>query len=89
MPGRQDRHHPAYLFRALAPERTGAIDGRNGFNAAGEFVALIGTAKLTGGCKNVAVAASPSGDRVYFCDLPGSRIIVLAQKSTTRAASAE
>lgn len=34
--------------------------------------------KLTGGCKNVAVAASPEGDQVYFCDLPGSRIIVLA-----------
>ena len=57
------------------------------FNAQGEFVALIGTVKLSGGCKNVAVAASPKGDRVYFCDLPGSRIIVLAQKTATAAGS--
>lgn len=51
------------------------------FNAKGEFVALIGVAKLTGGCKNVAVAASPSGDHVYFCDQPGSKLIILAKKS--------
>jgi hypothetical protein len=57
------------------------------FNAQGQFVALIGTVKLSGGCKNVAVAASPKGDRVYFCDLPGSRIIVLAQKTATAAGS--
>lgn len=50
------------------------------FSATGEFLGLVGYAKLTGGCKNVAVAASPKGDRVYFCDLPGSRIIILAAK---------
>ena len=50
------------------------------FSASGEFLGLVGYAKLTGGCKNVAVAASPKGDRVYFCDLPGSRIIILAAK---------
>lgn len=59
------------------------------FNAAGEFVSLVGVVKLTGGCKNVAVAASPLGDKVYFCDLPGSRIIVLGQKNATTAASSE
>jgi hypothetical protein len=52
------------------------------FNAKGEFVSLVGYAKLTGGCKNVAVAASPKGDRVYFCDLPGSRVIILGAKKT-------
>lgn len=50
------------------------------FNAKGEFLGLVGYAKLTGGCKNVAVAASPKTDRVYFCDLPGSRVIILAAK---------
>jgi hypothetical protein len=55
------------------------------FSATGEFLGLVGYAKLTGGCKNVAVAASPKGDRVYFCDLPGSRIIVLAAKKTEAA----
>jgi hypothetical protein len=48
------------------------------FSSDGEYLGLVGRVKLTGGCKNVAVAASPKGDRVYFCDLPGSRIIVLA-----------
>jgi sugar lactone lactonase YvrE len=59
------------------------------FNAKGEFVAHIGTVKLTGGCKNVAVAASPQGDKVYFCDLPGSRFLVLEQstKAPVRAAA--
>ena len=48
------------------------------FSAAGEQVALVGKAYLTGGCKNVAIGVSPKGDQVYFCDLPGSRIIVLS-----------
>jgi hypothetical protein len=51
------------------------------FNSKGEFVSLVGQAKLTGGCKNVAVAASPDGEAIYFCDLPGSQIIIL-KKST-------
>jgi hypothetical protein len=55
------------------------------FSATGEFLGLVGYAKLTGGCKNVAVAASPKGDRIYFCDLPGSRIIILAAKKTEAA----
>jgi hypothetical protein len=55
------------------------------FSATGEFLGLVGYAKLTGGCKNVAVAASPKLDRVYFCDLPGSRIIILAAKNVEAA----
>ncbi len=51
------------------------------FNSKGEFVALVGVAKLTGGCKNVAVAASPNGETVYFCDLPGSQIIILKKQA--------
>lgn len=56
------------------------------FNEKGEFVAFIGQAKLAGGCKNVAVAASPTGERVYFCDLPGSRVIILETKKPSVAA---
>lgn len=48
------------------------------FSAKGEFLGTVGTATLQGGCKNVAVGVSPKGDRVYFCDQPGSKIIVLA-----------
>jgi hypothetical protein len=55
------------------------------FSATGEFLGLVGYAKLTGGCKNVAVAASPGLDRVYFCDLPGSRIIILEEKKAATA----
>ncbi len=50
------------------------------FTAKGDFVAIVGFVKLTGGCKNVAVAANATGERVYFCDQPGSRIIMLAKK---------
>lgn len=57
------------------------------FSSGGEFLGLVGYAKLTGGCKNVAVAASPTGERIYFCDLPGSRIIILAAKKTDPAAA--
>jgi hypothetical protein len=55
------------------------------FNAKGEFQRTIGAVQLTGGCKNVAVAASRDGKNVYFCDLPGSRIVALAAKSEATA----
>lgn len=50
------------------------------FTEKGDFLAIVGFVKLTGGCKNVAVAANATGERVYFCDQPGSRIIILAKK---------
>jgi hypothetical protein len=56
------------------------------FNSKGEFISLVGTAKLTGGCKNVAVAASPDGNTVYFCDLPGSQVIILTKSAPAAAA---
>lgn len=52
------------------------------FAADGKLIGPVGSAKLTGGCKNVAVAVSADGATVYFCDQPGSRIIVLTKKST-------
>jgi hypothetical protein len=57
------------------------------FSATGEYLGLVGRVTLTGGCKNVAVSASPDGERIYFCDLPGSRIIVMGP--VTDAAEAE
>jgi hypothetical protein len=50
------------------------------FSEDGAFLALVGVAKLKGGCKNVAVAVSPDAKRVYFCDQPGSRIVILEPK---------
>ncbi len=47
------------------------------FSAKGEFQGEVGKCALTGGCKNVAVAVSPDNKYVYFCDQPGSQIVVL------------
>ncbi|MFM7149201.1 MAG: hypothetical protein ACKO23_05115, partial [Gemmataceae bacterium] len=50
------------------------------FSDKGDFLGVVGHAPLKGGCKNVAVAVSPDGQRVYFADQPGSQIIVLEKK---------
>lgn len=57
------------------------------FNSQGEFVALIGVVRLTGGCKNVAVAATPQGERVFFCDQPGSQFVILEAKPAAETAA--
>jgi hypothetical protein len=51
------------------------------FTPKGDFVAAVGTVKISGGCKNVAIAVSADGSRVYFCDQPGGKILVLARKN--------
>src|SRR5258708_13452677 len=57
------------------------------FSPAGEYLGLVGRVNLTGGCKNVSLSATADGERGYFCDLPGSRIIVMGP--VTDAAEAE
>jgi hypothetical protein len=52
------------------------------FTAKGEYAGLVASVKLSGGCKNVAVAVSPDNSRIYFCDLPGSKILILAKKDS-------
>jgi hypothetical protein len=56
------------------------------FNPKGEFTCCVAAAKIQGGCKNVALAVSPDGEKVYFCDQPGSQILVLTKKSANKAA---
>jgi hypothetical protein len=56
------------------------------FSSNGDFVAMIGHRPLSGGCKNVAVASSPDGKEVYFCDQPGQQIVVLAEAQTDKGA---
>lgn len=58
------------------------------FSLKGEYLGLVGRVSLTGGCKNVAVSASLDGERVYFCDLPGSRIIVMGPVANQAEAEA-
>ena len=50
------------------------------FSSTGEFIGVVGKVNISGGCKNVAIAASPDDEHVYFCDQPGSRIFILARK---------
>ena len=50
------------------------------FGPTGEFKGIVGSVKISGGCKNVAVGSNPDASRVYFCDQPGSRVLILAKK---------
>jgi hypothetical protein len=50
------------------------------FSPSGEFLETAGVVKLTGGCKNVAVAVSADAKKLFFCDLPGSKFHVLEKK---------
>ena len=51
------------------------------FTKEGSFLGIVGQAKVSGGCKNVTINLSPSGEKAYFFDLQGSRIVILNQKS--------
>jgi hypothetical protein len=51
------------------------------FNSKGEFQSIVAAAPLTGGCKNVAVAVNNTGDMVYVCDQPGSKVVIYKKKS--------
>lgn len=51
------------------------------FGPSGEFIETAGVVKLTGGCKNVAVAVSADAQRIYFCDQPGSKFHILEKKA--------
>lgn len=46
----------------------------------GSFLGVLGQAKVSGGCKNVAIGISPDSSKAYFFDLQGSRIVVLNKK---------
>jgi ribosomal protein L24E len=50
------------------------------FTVDGDNKGVIGSVKLSGGCKNVALAVSPDGNTVYFCDQPGSKIHIMTKK---------
>jgi hypothetical protein len=50
------------------------------FTKEGSFLGIVGQAKVSGGCKNVTINLSPNGEKAYFFDLQGSRIVILNQK---------
>jgi hypothetical protein len=51
------------------------------FSSKGDYLGVVATASLSGGCKNVAVCVTPKEDRLYFLDLPGSRVLIFSKKS--------
>jgi hypothetical protein len=57
------------------------------FDKDGKYVELVAQAKLSGGCKNVAIATSKDGKRVFCMDLPGSRLLVFAPKAAPTVAA--
>jgi hypothetical protein len=50
------------------------------FSSTGEFIGIVGGVPISGGCKNVAVAVNADASRVYFCDQPGGKVMILARK---------
>jgi hypothetical protein len=51
------------------------------FNSRGEFVSLVGKARIGGGCKHVALAVDESRDRYYFMNVDKAHIAVLVPVS--------
>jgi hypothetical protein len=52
------------------------------FSPKGDFLGVVATATMSGGCKNVAFAVTRDEAHIYFLDLPGSRILVMAKTSS-------
>ena len=53
------------------------------FHPNGTFIELVGQVELVPGCKKVAIAVSPSGERVYMLDITRNHIVVMAGPSRT------
>ena len=56
------------------------------FTPDGKYVGLVGSAAVSGGCKNVAIGSSHDGKYIYFYDLGGSQIIILAKQEEAKPA---
>jgi hypothetical protein len=52
------------------------------FSSKGDYLGVVATASLSGGCKNVAVCVTSQEDRLYFLDLPGSRVLIFSKKDS-------
>jgi sugar lactone lactonase YvrE len=55
------------------------------FTADGKFVDYVGDIKLVPGCKNVSIAVSPDGDRVYMLDITRNHIVLMERKPAAAA----
>lgn len=55
------------------------------FSPKGDFIGVVGTVKISGGCKNVAIGATSNGEKIVFCDQPGSRFLILSKKDDAKS----
>jgi len=53
------------------------------FHPNGSFIELVGQVELVPGCKKVAIAVSPNGERVYMLDITRNHIVVMAGPGRT------
>jgi len=60
----------------LASESNGVVKR---FTPDGKYQGMVGVAAVPAGCKNSAIGISSDGDRVYYIDIQGSKILVLAR----------
>lgn len=54
----------------------------------GTLVSVVGNVKVVPGCKDVSIAATPDGKRVYMVDITRSHIIVMSEKEQTQEKTA-
>lgn len=57
------------------------------YKPSGEFVAELGSAKVSPGCKNVSIGVSASGDRAYMADIDRNQIFVFRRKGPVAAST--
>jgi hypothetical protein len=60
----------------LASESNGVVKR---FTPEGKYQGMVGVAEVPAGCKNSAIGISSDGERVYYIDIQGSKILVLAR----------
>lgn len=73
-----------------APDGTLLTGESNGvvkrFTQEGEFVEIVGRAKVRAGCKNSTIGIEPDGTRLYYLDSTAGRVLVLTKADADDAA---
>ena len=54
------------------------------FSVEGEFLGLVGSARIVPGCKHVAIGVSEDGARVFLLDITRNQIVVMERKEVGR-----
>lgn len=59
------------------------------FSSDGKFLDFVGDVKLVPGCKNVSIAVTGDGERVYMLDITRNHIVLMQRKSADAASDAK